>query len=454
MSGGASGLQGYIYQQRYLTFRVLASVAGTLLDAHQLASPIRSFSVEGRGSPTAPVWDVLFVLADDSVHLRECKDTEITKEDRKIFYERARKELHTGTPASRLTIGWVTDPDKQGRILDHFAGMISLSQASTLTVPQQRPEEVRSAATALEEALYFLCSPAAGTTPPCSIEDVRTILGRLAIDRHYMTDLGESVELLATGVFTTGTGAAIATFITGELSERICQAGHASYTLDEFLNAVRAGSVALHAPEILRRLLTFYSAAGYVAPPTRGIQWARLSEEPTKVWTLAERLPGFAGASCLITAPTGMGKTVTSEQAFAQEAGRRDRHHVLRVEPQLLSVEEADGLLQLACILSGLAPTWLVLDGVDEVRLDRRDEWVRRVDRLLRIPNLTRLLTVRQEVLSAHPWLQRIAAALPSQELQPLTHEQIQVEFRRVGLPVPANHALLRALQNPLLLSL
>ncbi len=32
MSGGVSGLGGYVFQQRYLTLKVLSSVAGQLLE--------------------------------------------------------------------------------------------------------------------------------------------------------------------------------------------------------------------------------------------------------------------------------------------------------------------------------------------------------------------------------------------------------------------------------------
>jgi hypothetical protein len=121
MSGGASSLAGYIYQQRYLAFRVLSSVAAGHLPGYPAQMKIKEFTVEGRDGPTGPAWDVGFCLEDDSVHLRECKDTPITRWDRCDFYRRVRQELGAGTAASRLTVGWVTDPDKQGNILDHFS---------------------------------------------------------------------------------------------------------------------------------------------------------------------------------------------------------------------------------------------------------------------------------------------------------------------------------------------
>jgi hypothetical protein len=81
MSGGASGLTCYIYQQRYLAFQVLSSVAAGTLPGYPAQLKIKEFAVEGRDAPDAPAWDVRFLLDDDSVHLRECKDTAITKTD-------------------------------------------------------------------------------------------------------------------------------------------------------------------------------------------------------------------------------------------------------------------------------------------------------------------------------------------------------------------------------------
>src|SRR5215831_12730926 len=144
MSGGASGLTGYIYQQRYLAFQLLSSVAAGTLPGYPAQLKIKEFTVEGRGEPAAPAWDVRFLLEDNSVHLRECKDTPITRPDRAVFYQRIRKELQAGTAASRLTVGWVTDPDKQGNILDHFAGMAALAASQPLAVPANCLDQVRS----------------------------------------------------------------------------------------------------------------------------------------------------------------------------------------------------------------------------------------------------------------------------------------------------------------------
>jgi hypothetical protein len=135
MSGGASGLGGYIFQQRYLTLKVLSSVAAQLLEDSLPQAAIKKFGLESRGSPTAPAWDARFVLHDDSVHLRECKNTDITRDDREVFYRRVRRELNQGTQVERLHVGWVTDPEKQGNILDHIAEMGTLCRTATLAIP-------------------------------------------------------------------------------------------------------------------------------------------------------------------------------------------------------------------------------------------------------------------------------------------------------------------------------
>ena len=44
-----------------------------------------------------PTWDVRSRSPTAPVRLAECKDTEITKDDRLTFYDRLRKEVASGT---------------------------------------------------------------------------------------------------------------------------------------------------------------------------------------------------------------------------------------------------------------------------------------------------------------------------------------------------------------------
>ena len=224
MSGGGPGLAGHIYQQRLLAFRVLSSLAAARLPEYTGQDVIVEFAVEGRDESTAPVWDVRFRLEDERVHLRECKDTAITKPDRAIFYHRIRKELQAGTAPSQLTVGWVTDADKQqGNILYHFSGMVKLAVAEVLAVPVNRPQEVTSARTALEEAVYCLCSDSTekDAAPPLLLEDAKDLLSRVKTERYRMQDLEDAVKLLAEGTFTAGTGETIGKYILGEFAAKI-----------------------------------------------------------------------------------------------------------------------------------------------------------------------------------------------------------------------------------------
>jgi len=52
MSGGAAGLGGYVYQQDYLAYRVMASVVARTLDGGALPL-IQSFMIEGRVKPVS-----------------------------------------------------------------------------------------------------------------------------------------------------------------------------------------------------------------------------------------------------------------------------------------------------------------------------------------------------------------------------------------------------------------
>jgi hypothetical protein len=124
MSGGATGLGGYIYQQDYLTYRVLASVVARTLDGGVLQS-LQSFKIEGRVSESGPLWDLVLRNSPGGIQLLECKDTEIAKDDRAIFYKRVRREVASGVDAETIEVGWVTDREKQRNILTHLAGMIA-----------------------------------------------------------------------------------------------------------------------------------------------------------------------------------------------------------------------------------------------------------------------------------------------------------------------------------------
>ena len=157
MSGGATGLGGYVYQQDYLAYRGLASVVARTLDGGALPS-LQSFKIEGRASESGPSWDLVLSNSPGGIDLLECKDTEITKDDRAIFYKRVRREVASGVDTETIQVGWVTDREKQGNILTHLAGMAALVD-DIHTVPESAPNSVGSAGTALGEAIYFLCHP-------------------------------------------------------------------------------------------------------------------------------------------------------------------------------------------------------------------------------------------------------------------------------------------------------
>ena len=88
MSGGACAQDGFTYQKDYMAFRILASEAKRRLIPDDIDDCIASFMVEGGPAADGPVWDVAWTLEDAAVHLRECKDTAITRNDRKTFYFR------------------------------------------------------------------------------------------------------------------------------------------------------------------------------------------------------------------------------------------------------------------------------------------------------------------------------------------------------------------------------
>ncbi len=235
MSGGAHALAGYVYQQDYAAFRILGSEAKRLLIPDDIEDCVASFKVEGRQTPQGPAWDVAWMLEDGTIHLRECKDTAITRNDRKTFYLRARRQIVEGTDPSHLHIGWVTDPGKQGDILRHLAEMARIASGAVETKGDTLPVQVDSAETALAEALYYLSHDESPHEQKVAQDAARALLARLTIDRFRAKELAASVERIAPTIFQEGTGATIRELIQGKVSTTIQRDGSAEYTRQEFL---------------------------------------------------------------------------------------------------------------------------------------------------------------------------------------------------------------------------
>lgn len=461
MSGAAS-LRGLVYQQRYLALRVLSALG---LRAAGIASDdptLVEFSIEGRTSDEGPIWDVRLAFSDGAVNLHECKDTEITKDDRLTFYDRLRREVASGTPAGRIRAFWVTDPGKQTpNALAYLGGIAAaVSDLDLAGIPNTAPARMNSIADALREAVYRLChytgaeDGKTGLPRPCTLEEAKELLGRLRIEKHRFSGLDTAVKLLATGVFTRGTADAENTFITGVLTEAVVTTGEAQYTLDGFVEAVGTAVIGHEPEDRVRRVLSFRAASGFV-PPMRLIEWASLPDRPTTRWELSDRLPSYnPERSSLVVASMGVGKTVASQMAFQEASGRLHPGRVVRLEARELDQEDLDAAVRATCLLAGVGPTWLAIDGLDEIPHNLQTHWTRAISELASLPNLILFLTVRREVYAVHEWIARATTGFTTVELLPLQLAQVQAAFASAGLRVPSNPRLMAVLQNPFLLSL
>lgn len=466
--GGASSLRGLAgYQQRYVTVRVLGELGRRALAENNADPVLIEFSIEGRTSDDAPSWYVRFAFSDGNVDLHECKDTAITRPDRLAFYDRLRREVASGTAAERIRPVWVTDPGKQSKnALKYLGGIPAAVESLDLSgVKKELPDRMDSIALAIQEAVFRLCHYT-GEEPtkevekkkelprPCSFEEAKTLLKRLQIERHRFDDLEQSVKLLATGLLTKGSAAAIYKFVAGVLTEQIVTTGEARFTIDALLAAVGTTVIEVQVEGRVRNLLSFQAASG-INQPIRLVRWVGLPDKPTKSWTLAERIPSHTpGESCLVVAPMGIGKTVASQMAFVEAAGQRHPGRVLRVEARTLDADDLDALVRLCCMLCGVGPTWLAIDGLDEISNTLRIPWERSLGELTALPALTLFATVRREVLAAREWIADVAAPLTRVEMLPLTATQVKAAFTHADLPEPSNARLVEALRNPFLLSL
>jgi hypothetical protein len=457
MSGAASA-GGLLYQESYLTFRVVSGLARQITDSGSSRTSISEFSIEGRSGGNAPVWDIWIRYANGALDFVECKNTAIEADDRRIFYARLRYEVASGTDAARIQPVWVTDPGKQNPdALQHLDGIAAEAESFTFeSIPSSWSKRVDCARHALEEAVFCLChdSKLDAKARRCTEAEARVLLRNTRVERHRLEELQCSVSLVITGVLTRGTGAALSDYVTGVLTREIGTTKRAQFTVGQLLEKVGTTAIGVEVEGRFRALLSFNAASGFVNSP-RLIKWSCLPETPTTRWELAERLPAYkGGASCVVVAGMGLGKTVASFQALVEEARRRDPSRVIRVEARILDAEELDALVRLAWMLSGSGPIWLAVDGLDEVSVGLLPRWAGAIQALQAIPNAALFVTVRREVLAVREELAEMTSALESVRLVPLSDAQVERAFSDVGLPVPSNRLLVGALQNPFLLSL
>jgi hypothetical protein len=235
------------------------------------------------------------------------------------------------------------------------------------------------------------------------------------VDTWSGPSLREAVAQLVDKVFQAGTADSLIQHIRGHLTSEILENGEASNTLDGFLGEVGTLSVMVAVEGSLKRFLERYSASAQHIPSPGAIVWAQVPGSPRKEWLIAERTPDYSTAnSCVVIAPQGIGKTVLSQQAFADIARSWNKHRVLRVEAALLEEDLTRDLLSICTVLSGLGPTWISIDGLDAIERSSSGIWQTTIDRLLANPRLILLVTAREEVLEAAEWLQRLTTSLPS----------------------------------------
>jgi len=456
MSGAAAGLAGHIYQQDYVAFRILASAVVAEIPNYAPLRRISAFSIEGRTTTEGPIWDVWLTYPDDTIQLLECKDTAIQAEDRRHFYWRIRRELAKGTKIDVLSVGWVTDPEKQagGKIIDHLLGMRDAAHGGECVLPPTKPDEVNSGMTALQEALFCLSHKTDEKDPPVSVGDAFSLLSRLVVDQFSWNSLREAVKTLAGEVLGVGTGESLRKTFIGTFTDAITRKEFVSDTLDSFLASIQSTDSIAKIRGELRNFLGRHSAADFT-PHLQVVVWERLENTPKTEWPLSERLPFLnLQRSCIIVGAQGTGKTTTSIQILREQSIDRDRHHVLWLDAALVRPAWIPQLPAFLSVLCGLSPTWLAIDGLDRIGHEKKEAWQDCLNRLLTLPNLIVNITAREEVLVAGEWLQRLTTSLPYVTLRRLDALQVRNAFRRVGLPEPTSNELLEVLRNTFLLSL
>jgi len=440
MSNGADALRGYIYQADYVAYRFLASVAAKLLEGYyDQSGVIDVFRIEGRADKHGEVWDVILTKEDGSIEFLECKDTAITRSDRAVFYKRVRREFSSHMSFSEVSVGWVTDPSKQtSNMLDSLRGLACLASKNRYGLPANAPSRVISSQTAFKEALWHLCNKRGnnGSDNPLSLGQASQLLRSVVVREHRHDDLKRSVERLSTVLFEHGIGEAIRELTIGALVSEVSNKGTVSYSLDTFLKSIGATQFALVSGDVFKEILQWYRS---LPPVPMTIEWRRLSPAQQKSWPLEERLKGIdKHVRCMVAGTQGVGKTVTTLQACQNEKAKRNPYHVFWIQAEeVTDSQKVKALPDLCLILAGIAPVWLAIDGLDEI--EDYDGWRECLSLLVRVPDLTLVISARKEVLAVDQRLGRIVEPFTELELQELEEHQVREAFADVGLTPPQN---------------
>jgi len=453
---GAAAVAGFVYQQDYCAFVLLASESRRLLALAPATDCVESFTCEGRFDENGEVWDMSWHQRSGEIAFRECKDTEITKIDRKIFYQRIKRELGQ-FDHDKVSIGWVTDPSKQKTaILQHFKSMRRLcddGEYAGVLLDDSPPNSVTSGKKAFQEAIYWLTKPESDETA-LTVDEAVSLLKTLSIDEVSADSLSTLVQDIAIGLFESGSGQSIRRLIQGTLATKIQQDGSASLTTADFLSGLNVALLDLHLQGELRDIWNYYQGAT-TCRDIKGIRWTFRGDLAEKLWTLKERTPDWvAGSDCVIVSSTGAGKTTVSKQIVGSIIDNAPAAIVLRFEADKLNVNSINLIPRLALLLTGFRSSHVIVDGLDQIPQSTVTSWRQTIHRLRLIPSVNLILTARQEVLVAHDWLNELVSTVGELRVAELQESEIATEFVRVGLPAPQNRQLVRALRNPFLFSI
>ena len=461
MAGGASTSDGLTYQKDFAAYVLLTSEALRLLSGIAAEKAIRRFAIEARDDTGGTVWDVEWETEDDCFELRECKDTKISKTDRKTFYRRIRRRIVEIGSVEKVTFGWVTDKEKQDGLLPYLEWARDNAEHD-FGDSQYKFGNLTNGERALREALYYLCEEPAGfdeeanktvnNGEPLSDKDARILIARLKIDCYRSSDLATSVEQLAEGLFENGCGTKIRRFIQGEFDAAIQRDGEANYSRSQFLGEVRDSEISSIFTSEFKKIVQFNNGANLPFDNSNIVTWSSLENQPTTVWSIDDRLETFDPTkSCVIVGRTGVGKTTSLLQIAEIQVNAVGSFHVLHFDCSQTTGEILEAIPLLVSVLASVSTTWIGLDGLDQIKRYGDERWKLLFRRLQSVPNIILSTTVRAEVIEVHDWMQATAASLGEITLNPLSGDQIDIAFKDVGLSPPRNQSLRKCLEIPFL---
>ncbi|HEY5743009.1 MAG TPA: ATP-binding protein [Terrimicrobiaceae bacterium] len=418
---------GFLFQDLYLLSRVLRAASDCLDSAWQVGQsnlvdlldslPLR-FGLEASrpdssaSNVSALDWDVL-VLAPRKFEFAEVKSGAVSKDDRKVFWRRLRRELSRNANAATILVPvLVVDPTKV-EALNKWTELTQTAAAFSGSPPAQEPTgAVLTANQLLEEALWWMCSPdnsSDGSDPAADFTAACDALSRFELHCHEARQLELQVTQFLELLFSGGLTDTQQMLLLGWLSKRASSPNvdRRLFSICELLMEIGILQDAISlAPGTLKEWRVLWNEVPLGVQARTRVRLGEHGESvpPARVQPSAfDALTRGNDRALVILGHGGAGKsTLLAQAADAAVSRDNDVLHCGADDVRLEELEQLTKAVRFRAALSALrrpeAQLFLCIDGLDEAEAALRKRWAQLLVRVASLPNVRTLVSMRDEV--------------------------------------------------------